>query len=485
MSKTLTRTLASLMLLSLLAAACGQKEGVHVGFDDSGAGDGGTVADAGDSGDAGYDQGGAVAGDGTDDGVGTGTDGSGGGDGSTGAAGGGGSGIPGGGSGGSGGGGAGGSGGGSGGGGGTSGGGGAGGPGDMTGVTDTTFKIGLHAPLSGAAPLPQQSFVEGKDQYWKHIGKVFGRNVEVVVRDDQYNPSRATSVCNDLIQREKVYLLIGGGGTDQISACARTAQQQGVPYLSAGVDEGALRNLKNYFALSMSYIQQAPLLIQWVKKNSPPPNNKFGIVRDRTPGFNGVVARVKELAEAQGWEVLVRQTQNGPSDASWLTQNQVKVAFPIMSPSTFIQIVRSPGGSIDQWAGLGITMGLNTVATAACQGNAAYSGSMFFSPAPGLNVMPQVDPEFAKAGGEDDIHLLLWGVNKSIHGVFQKMSANDVSRQAFMRAFENNVIQSNVYPVIKHSAKNHFGAQDVNVLVADCAKAQYVTPPDGLHRSSF
>ncbi|HWH33312.1 MAG TPA: ABC transporter substrate-binding protein [Egibacteraceae bacterium] len=138
--------------------------------------------------------------------------------------------------------------------------------------------------------MPQTSFATGKDLYWRHIGKVHGRTVEVFLVNDEYNPSRATSVCNDLIQREKVYVLIGGAGTDQISACARTAATQGVPYLSAGVDETQVRSLKNYFALSMTYIQQAPMLIQWVKKHSPPPNGKFGILRDRTPGFNAVVA---------------------------------------------------------------------------------------------------------------------------------------------------------------------------------------------------
>lgn len=471
------RPMALVLLLAMLSVACGQKEGVHnVGL----TGDGGGGGEFG-TGDvvAGVDDGsGTSTTDGTgttDDGTGTGADGTGAGTG-TGSGTGTGTGTPGGG--------------------GNPGspgnpggaappGGSAPGGGDTTGISGETIKIGIHAPLTGAAPLPQSSFVAGKDQYWKHVGKVHGRNVEVLIVDDQYNPSRATSVCNELIQKEKVYLLVGGGGTDQISACARVAAQQGVPYLSAGVDEGQLRKLKNYFALGMSYLQQAPLLIQWIKKNSPPANNKLAIMRDRTPGFNAVVAKVAELGKAQGWEVLVRQFQNGPSDASWLTQNDIKVAFPIMAPSSFVQIVRSPGGTIDQWAGIGITMGLNTVASTACQGNPAYGGSMFFSPAPGLNVIDQLDPEFSKAGGTDDIHLLLWGVNKDIHAVFQKMQPGNLSRQAFIQALENNVIDTKVYPTLKHTPQNHFGAQDVHVLIANCQTSKYETPPDGMHRSSF
>lgn len=474
------RPMAMLLLLAMLSVACGQKEGVHnVGL--AGAGSGGAGGEFG-SGEvvAGIDDGTGTTGtDGTIvDGGGTTTDGTTGGTsgGTTGGT------STGGTSGGS-------TGGGTNSNPGTGGSGTPSGPapggGDTTGITAETIKIGVHAPLTGAAPLPQSSFVAGKDQYWKHIGKVHGRNVEVIIVDDQYNPSRATSVCNELIQKEKVYLLVGGGGTDQISACARVAAQQGVPYLSAGVDEGQLRKLNNYFALGMSYIQQAPLLIQWVKKNSPPPNNKFAIMRDRTPGFNAVVAKVAELAKAEGWEVLTRQYQNGPSDASWLTQNDIKVGFPIMAPSSFVQIVRSPGGSIDQWAGIGITMGLNTVASTACQGNPAYGGSMFFSPAPGLNVIDQLDPEFRKGGGTDDIHLLLWGLNKDIHAVFQRMQPNNLSRQAFVHAMETNVIDTKVYPVLKHTKGNHFGAQDVHVLIANCQNSQYETPPDGIHRSSF
>ena len=348
------------------------------------------------------------------------------------------------------------------------------GPGDSTGVTDTEIRIGLHAPLSGAAPLPQASFTSGKEQYWRFVGKVAGRNVTVIVRNDEYNPSKATAVCNDLIQREKVFILVGGGGADQIAACARTAAQQGVPYLSAGVDEGVLRQLPNYFALSMSYVQQAKLLLQYVKANAAPSNNKFGIVRDRTPSFNNVVNEVTKEAQAAGYEVLLRQAQNGPSDAQWLQQNGIETAFPIMAPSTFIQIVGAPGGAIKNWVGVGITMGLNTVANSACKASRNAFNGMFFSPFPGLDQINSIDPDFAKAGGKDDIELALWGLNKTIHQAFKKQGTN-LTREAFVQAMESGDIRSGVYPDLAHSPDNHFGAQQVHALKADCGSGQYKT----------
>jgi ABC-type branched-subunit amino acid transport system substrate-binding protein len=148
--------------------------------------------------------------------------------------------------------------------------------------------------------------------------------VEVIIRDDQYNPSRATSVCNELIQRQQVFLLAGVGGVDQVAACARTAAQQVVPYLSAGTVEGALRQLPNYFSVSMSYKQQATLVMSYVTENTPPSNGRFAILRDRTPNFGEVVEEMSRLASAAGYEVLVRQFQNAPSDAQWIAQNQIQ-----------------------------------------------------------------------------------------------------------------------------------------------------------------
>jgi len=465
-----TRTLAVMLAFLLLTVACGLKEGVEVSFQQGGAGGaedfgGGFAADPGATDDFTGTDGDAPVSDGTtSDGADPGTTGAGttggttGGSGTTGTTGGGGGGGTG-----------------DGGGGGQTG---ATGGGDSRGITDDTITIGFHAPLTGAAPLPQQSFVKGQTQYWEYRGKVYGRDMRIVIKDDGYNPSRATSVCKELIEREKAFIVGGAGGADQIAACARVAASAGVPYLSPGVDEGVLRNLRNYFAFSMSYPQQAPLLIQWIAKHSPPSNNRLGIIKDRTPSFNNVVNKVKELGEKQGWEVLVRQAQNGPSDAQWLVQNQIEVAFPIMSPSTWVQIVNSPGGNIKQWAGVGITMGLNTVANAACP---AIDGAMFFSPFPGYNMAKQMDPNTT---AEDDIQWALWGSNKLLDVIFTKMNGT-LTREKFVEVLETQVIDNGIYPVTRHTRDNHFSANTVHVLRADCSQRQYVSGPDDLFRSSF
>jgi branched-chain amino acid transport system substrate-binding protein len=348
--------------------------------------------------------------------------------------------------------------------------------GDSTGVTADLIKIGVHAPITGAAPIPQQSVEAARQQYWDANGPVHGRNVEVIIRDDQYNPSRATSVCNELIQRQQVFLLAGVGGVDQIAACARTAAQQGVPYLSAGTVEGALRQLPNYFSVSMSYKQQATLVMQWVQRNSPPSNGKFAILRDRTPNFGEVVNEMERLAKAAGYEVLVHQVSNAPSAAQWLAQNQIEVAFPIMAPSLWVQIVNSPGGSIKQWIGVGPTMGLNSVASASCP---SIDGAVFFSSWSGLNQTDKLDPGFRRAGGGDDIMWASWGQNKAMATVFEGVGPN-LTREAFINYLRTNEVKTGVVPTLRHSAENNFGVSEQHMLVADCGKREFVTPDEGL-----
>ena len=67
-------------------------------------------------------------------------------------------------------------------------------PRDRDGVTDKEIVIGMHAPITGAAPVPQDSVDKAKDLYCRFLaerGGIFGRNVRIVFRDDQFNPSRA------------------------------------------------------------------------------------------------------------------------------------------------------------------------------------------------------------------------------------------------------------------------------------------------------
>lgn len=457
-----SRTVAILLLLALLAAACGQRKGVHVDASGRGAGGGGDAAfDAGegeDLGDVAGEEGAAEEGDAAEAG--------GGGDLAGGAAGA------------------------SGGGSAARGGGGAagGGPGAPTGaaavgkVWGDTIVIGIHAPLTGAAPLPAASFDRGSKVYVDYInskGGIHGREVVVEFLDDEYQPATAVSKCKQLVQQKKAFLLFGGGGTDQIQACARYAASVGVPYLSAGVTEVNMTSLRNYFAASMSYPQQAKPLARYIKGKFT--GKKVGIVYSNTKNFyDARDAFEAEMGTSTRFQMgrVPSQSEIGTT-ARKMCDEGIDVAFVLTAPSTYIALANQVQTQCRpiQWTGVGITMGLNAVADPGCKTNKAVDKGIFFSPFPGVDKIESMDKDFkpaTKGEAYDDIYVALWGGLKTV-GALLENAGKDLSRAGFIKASETATVRTGVYPDITYSAGNHFGAKTFHVLQADCSIGKYRT----------
>jgi branched-chain amino acid transport system substrate-binding protein len=354
------------------------------------------------------------------------------------------------------------------------------GGGDRTGVTDTTITIGVHAPLTGAAPIAQSSFVKGKDLYWQNgdNGKpveIYGRQVRVVFQDDQYNPSHARLVCQQMAEQENAFLLVGGGGTDQIQACAQYAASQGIPYLSAGVTEIGLNQLGNYFALSKSYPQQAPMLASYIKKTFRPRASRVAMVATNTANFDDAV---QAFTRAFPGVAVFRPEKNerGSTMAGRLCTGTVKnydVVFPLVAPTYYLEMAGAAKCN-PRYVGVGITMGLDSVARLGCDSRST-EGARFFSPAPAFADSNRYDPLFRKSGGSDDIMWLLWGLSRGLHQLFEKAGPN-LTREGFIDSTSTATIKTGVYPDVRYTPSNHFGAQQVHLLRNVCqGGGRYVT----------
>ncbi len=359
---------------------------------------------------------------------------------------------------------------------------------DRTGVTDTKIRVGIHAPITGAAPFPQNAFDKGKDVYWKYLaekGGLFGRNVEIVFRDDQFNPSRAVQVCREMVEQEKVFILMGAAGSEQITACARYANSKGVPYLSAGVNEDGLTGLRSYFATSQTYHQQHPALVSYITNKLE--KTKLAIVLNNTPALNETQQSITKQAEAAGL-TIVRQTRIGKnasdsellSEANALRTSGAEVVYLLTSPVNFVKLATNGQAQAYSpiWMGPGITNGINIVAEAGCP---AIGPAKFFSPFPQLDVIDQLDPDYQKSyqkynGGKgDDIGLAEWGLSKVV-GAMLQAAGKDLSRQSFFAALESGKdFATNVYPVVSYNGTIRFGAKSSHLLEADCNSRRFKT----------
>ena len=361
------------------------------------------------------------------------------------------------------------------------------GPGTTIGITPTKITIGIHAPLTGASPLPQTSFERGARNYW--IGKkVFGRDVELFVMDDTYKPSGAIRACQELARKH--FIVVGGAGADQIQACARdrTLQRANTPYISAGVTENGLHGLPTYFAASMTYKEQAPLVIKMAKAQNflmPPAGKKWAVVTSDTPNFTDAREAITSQLTANGvpFDVHLVPKAGSDSDALNLSNKLRGAQYPVIyflgQPTFFIKVVRQTQNAVYKpiWTGVGVSMGVNAVASPTCDATTESGGydGRFLSPFPGLDRAPQ---EFwdsdNKRTGKDDIELTLWGFSEFLHKALLATGGN-LTRENFMAQLEKATIQTSVFPAVRYSPSDHFGGTAAYMLKSDCTKKQYVT----------
>jgi branched-chain amino acid transport system substrate-binding protein len=363
------------------------------------------------------------------------------------------------------------------------------GGGDTTGVTDSTIRIGVHAPVTGAAAFPQQSFQRGIGVYADYVnrqGGIHGRKLDIVFRDDRFDPNSARTVCKEMAEQEKVFMLVGGGGADQIDACARYAASLGVPYLSAGVHEtrpglGGLGNVSTYFAASLTYEQQVPLLARII--GSQFKGQKVAlIVADNDSLDNFYAIADSALKKVTGGSLplsrrIPKKTDvDAPTIATQICNSQAKAVVWNASPSSLINVSKSMTCQVT-FVGPGLTNGLNIVATGGCP---ALDGAMFYSPFPGLDKIDQMDPNFRPAyrqkndGSEpDDLAIAVWGLEKLI-GQMLQATGKGLSRESFMNTIAaQKQFATNVYPTTNFSSR--FGGTAMHLLQADCGSRQFRT----------
>ncbi|MDQ3954808.1 MAG: ABC transporter substrate-binding protein [Actinomycetota bacterium] len=358
--------------------------------------------------------------------------------------------------------------------------------GNATGVTKTSIKIGFHAPLTGAAPVPSDSVNKGKDLYFRaNPGAVHGRDVQVILENDQYNPSTAIAVCKKMVQDDKVFLLSGAAGTDQIAACARYAESVAVPYLSAGVTEAGLTTLRTYFATTMTYPDQGPMLARYMANNLGARGEKNAMLWFNTPSFvdahNAWQSGMKSVGASLDLDLPYGKgsgDQQAIQAVGQLQREQIDNVFVLTSPAWFLRVLIAAKnqGYAPTWTGVGITMTFDTVASAGCR-TGTLNGARFFSPFPAWVDSRKYDPGFAAAvqrfhpeeNGGDDFMWLSWAFSR-VGAELLKQPGKNLTRERFIYFVERaKNVQTGIFPPLNFSPTDHFGSSQVHINQAQCS----------------
>ncbi|MDV6013387.1 ABC transporter substrate-binding protein [Haloechinothrix sp. LS1_15] len=363
------------------------------------------------------------------------------------------------------------------------------GDGDTTGVTDDTITIGIHAPVTGAAAFPQESFRDGVGVYAEYIneqGGIHGRELEVIFRDDGFDPNQARSVCREMAEQEEAFLLIGGGGSDQIDACARYAETVGVPYLSAGVHEerpglGSIAT-DAFYALSLTYAQQIPLLTDLV--NSEHAGSQTAVLVADNDSLNNFYDEAEQAFEQETDLALAQRVprntgaRDAPEIGRRICASGADVVLWNASPTGLINVSKSMTCTVT-WIGPGNTNGLDIVATGGCP---QIEGAQYFSSFPGTDRIDELDPNYSDAYRQknnsepDDIGVALWGIEKLVADVAEA-AGEALSRESFTGTLSGgDTFDNDVYPPVQFDGDTRFGGTAMHLREARCgADPEFVT----------
>lgn len=112
------------------------------------------------------------------------------------------------------------------------------------GISEDRILFGQSAAFSGPAQELGRGMrlgIEAAFHEQNQAGGVHGRMLELTTRDDQYEPHLAYGNTLNLINRDRVFALIGEIGTPTSRSASPLANSQGVPFIAPFTGAGFLR----------------------------------------------------------------------------------------------------------------------------------------------------------------------------------------------------------------------------------------------------
>jgi branched-chain amino acid transport system substrate-binding protein len=159
----------------------------------------------------------------------------------------------------------------------------------VPGITDTEIVLGAHVPLGGLYGAAFRMIPDATNAYFRYIndtqGGVCGRKIVYKVEDNQYDAAQGLEAVRKLIERDKVFALVGSLGDDSEAAAWDYINEQGVPdiFLSAGIHRFGTDPQGHPWTVPLipSYTVEGTFLGQYISENLP--DEKVAVLYENGP----------------------------------------------------------------------------------------------------------------------------------------------------------------------------------------------------------
>jgi ABC-type branched-subunit amino acid transport system substrate-binding protein len=203
--------------------------------------------------------------------------------------------------------------------------------GDEAGVSDDAILFGQAAALEGPSSALGQRLRQGIVAAFTEIndkGGVHGRKLQLISRDDGYDPDRSVAQTLQLIENDKVFALIGAVGTPTAMATIPITSARNVPFIGPFSGAEFLRDLElpNVVNIRASYGAEAEA---WIKHLTEDRHfTRIGIFyQDDSFGRDGLLGVKRALAK-RGLELAAEGTFERNTRAVASAWRMIKRAEP-------------------------------------------------------------------------------------------------------------------------------------------------------------
>lgn len=192
----------------------------------------------------------------------------------------------------------------------------------VRGVTNTEIVLGSHSDLSGPAAAFGATSANGMRMRADEInaaGGIHGRKIKLIIEDTQYQVPRAAQAGNKLLNRDKIFAMVGALGTPHNEAVLKDQIALNVPNLfpvtAARQMYTPLHKLK--FGLGSSYYDQIRAGVKWFVETKG--KKRLCALYQDTDFGEEINAGLTDQARAMNMQVVERAT-NKPTDSDFTAQ---------------------------------------------------------------------------------------------------------------------------------------------------------------------
>jgi ABC-type branched-subunit amino acid transport system substrate-binding protein len=174
----------------------------------------------------------------------------------------------------------------------------------VPGVTATSVTFGSHQPLTGPAAPGYSEIAPASQAFFKYLnaqGGINGRSINLVYKDDAYNPAQTVSVVHQLVLQENVFGIFEGLGTPTHTKVVGYLNSSKVPdmFVASGCpcwDNGTTQPYT--FGWQPNYTIEGKILGQYIKQHFA--GKKVGVFyQDDDFGLGGLTGIKDQLPASQ------------------------------------------------------------------------------------------------------------------------------------------------------------------------------------------